>query len=232
MASTTGAQGSHQAPLLDVDVDGALVRLRARYDPELVEEIKRLPGRRYVAQRTEWVVPARREALVALAGLLVERGDRATLSNRAARRLQRHGPGRLGLSEDEFAIHAAPHPRRLERIRALPERRWLAPERCWQLPATRAGALALTALIDDGELVATPAATARLAQLIAPRPPTPDRHDPADETHRASPMPHWRHVTRGPVFAANPQRREWIDGVGWCVRIRVDPSDRRADPRR
>lgn len=83
MTGTTGAQGSHQAPLLDVDVDGALVRLRARYDPGLVEEIKRLPGRRYVAQRTEWVVPARREALVALAGLLVELGDRATLSDLA-----------------------------------------------------------------------------------------------------------------------------------------------------
>ncbi len=69
MTGTAGAQGSHQAPLLDVDVDGALVRLRARYDPELVGEIKRLPGRRYVAQRTEWVMPARREALVALAGL-------------------------------------------------------------------------------------------------------------------------------------------------------------------
>jgi hypothetical protein len=36
--------------------------------------------------------------------------------------------------------------------------------------------------------------------------------------------PHWRHVTRGHIFRANPHRHEWVEGIGWCVRVRVDPE--------
>lgn len=229
MGGVTVPASGRQAPLLDVDVDGALIRLRARYDPALVERLKQLPGRRYVAQDTEWVLPARSEALVALARLLADLDDRATLSDRARRRLERYGPGHVKFCHGEFAIRAAPRPRRLAKIRALPERRWDPERRCWQLPATRAGALALAALLAEGELVATPAAAARVRQVSAARPG--DRHGgDASEAGRASPTPHWRHVTRGPVYAANPQRREWIAGVGWCVRVRVD-SQRTATTR-
>ncbi|MCP9491902.1 MAG: hypothetical protein MSC31_18810 [Solirubrobacteraceae bacterium MAG38_C4-C5] len=210
--------------MLDVDVDGALVRLRARYDPRLVERLKTLPGRRYVPEDKAWVLPARRQALGALARLLLELGDQATLTDRAHRRLRRDGPGRLQLRDGEFEVHAASRPERQRRIRALPERRYLAERSCWRLPVTRAGALALEALIDDGELVATPSATARLEQAASAHSSSAPRSASGHGGERATPTPDWRHVTRGPIFAANPHRREWLDGVGWCVRVRVDPA--------
>ena len=230
MGGASVAASGRQAPLLDVDVDGALITLRARYDPALIKRLKQLPGRRYVAQDTEWVLPARSEALVALARLLADLDDRATLSDRARRRLERYGPGRVEWCDGEFAIRVAPRPRRLAKIRALPERRWDPERRCWELPATRAGALALAELLDEGELVATPAAATRVRQVSAARPAA-DRHDEyTTQAGRASPTPHWRHVTRGPIYAANHQRREWIAGVGWCVRVRVN-SQRTATAR-
>jgi hypothetical protein len=89
-----------QPPLLDVDVDGALVTLRARYDPELVERLKQLPGRRYLPEETAWVLPARREALVALAQMLVDLGDRVELSERARRRLHAKAPAASSCATD------------------------------------------------------------------------------------------------------------------------------------
>jgi hypothetical protein len=231
-ATTTSrrAETRQGEPLLAVDVDGGLVRLRTRYEPQLVERLRRLPGGRFVAERGEWVLPARREGLLALARLVVELGRQAELSDRARRRLERHGPGRIDLRGGEFELSVRPRPDRLERIRALPERRYLPDQRRWLVPPTRAGALALLGLVDDGELVAAPAALARLRQLASNREPGGDRvGDDADESaaSRASPSPHWRHVTRGPIFSANPDRHEWVDGIGWCVRVRVDPERRR-----
>jgi hypothetical protein len=221
---------SQAQPLLAVDVDGGMVRLRTRYEPQLVERLGRLPGRRFVAERGEWVLPARREGLLALARLVVELGGQAELSDRARRRLERHGPGRIDLRGGEFELSVRPRPGRLERIRAVPERRYLPEQRRWLVPPTRAGALALLALVDDGELVAAPAALARLRQLASNREPGGDRvRDDVDESaaSRASPSAHWRHVTRGPIFSANPHRHEWVDAIGWCVRVRVDPERRR-----
>jgi hypothetical protein len=232
VGGTTVSELRPQPPLLDVDVDGALVTLRARYDPELVERLKQLPGRRYLPEETAWVLPARREALVALAQMLVDLGDRVELSERARRRLQRQGPGRLELRDGQFEIHAAPRPQRLERLRALPERRWIAEQRCWRVAATRAGALALSVLVNDGELVATSTAATRLDKLAAAQPATGARVQQEVGAERASPLPHWRHVTRGSIFNANPKRREWVDGVGWCVRVRVHPQPREAEPTR
>jgi len=221
---------SQAQPLLTIDVDGGTVLLRTRYEPQLVERLRRLPGRRFVAERGEWVLPARREGLLALARLVVELGGQAELSDRARRRLERHGPGRIDLRGGEFELSVRPRPDRLERIRAVPERRYLPQQRRWLVPPTRPGALALLGLVDDGELVAAPAALARLRQLASNREPGGDRvGDDADESaaSRASPSPHWRHVTRGPIFSANPHRHEWVDGIGWCVRVRVDPERRR-----
>jgi hypothetical protein len=45
-------------PRLRVDVDGGLVRLRGDYHPELVKQIRSLPGRRFIRERSEWVLPA------------------------------------------------------------------------------------------------------------------------------------------------------------------------------
>jgi hypothetical protein len=221
---------SQAQPLLAVDIDGGLVRLRTRYEAQLVERLRCLPGRRFIAKRGEWVLPARRDGLLALARLIVELDGQAELSDRARRRLERHGPGRIDLHGGEFELSVRPRPGRLERIRALPERRYLPGQRRWLVPPTRAGALALLALVDDGELVAAPAALARLRQLASSRAASGEPvRDEADEAaaSRASPTPHWRHVTRGHIFSANPHRHEWVDGIGWCVRVRVDPERRR-----
>jgi hypothetical protein len=221
-------EAERPARLLEVDIDGGLVRLRTRYDPQLVERLRRLPGRRFVAERSEWVLPARREALVALAQLLAELGGQAELSERARRRLERHGPGRIEVREGEFELSVRPRPHLVERIRAVPERRYWAERRCWRVAPTRAGALALLGLVDDGELVAAPATLGSLRQLAASRAAAvgPEGGPAAAEAraNRASPSPHWRHVTRGPVFRANPHRHEWVEGIGWCVRVRVDPK--------
>jgi hypothetical protein len=77
-----------------------------------------------------------------------------------------------------------------------------------------------------------PAASVRRAlerlAAAASKPPGTPRTEPAGSRWRSSPKAHWRHVTRGAIFDANPRRREWIAGVGWCVRIRVDPRRRRS----
>jgi hypothetical protein len=214
---------------LTIDADGGLLRLQACFDPDLVERLRRLPGRRYIAERAEWVLPARRDGLVAVARLVIELDGQVELSECAQRRLDRYGPGRLELCEGEFELYVAPRPGRLARIRAIPERRYVAERRVWRVPPTRAGALALIALLDNGELVATPAAASLLPRLAAARPvqDAEGRCEPAvgPGEGRASPSPHWRHVTRGPIFRANAH--EWVEGIGWCVRIRVDAERRR-----
>ena len=210
---------------LDVDIDGGLVRLRSRYDPELVRQIKALPGRRYIRARAEWVVPARREALAALAALVDRLGDAARPTQRASRRLERARPGQIEVRAGQFELSFALEPRRLARVRSIPERRFQPERRSWMVPPTRAGAIALLALINEGEFAAEPGLVSRLSRLAAAREPG----DPLNEAaecagRRASPAPHWRHVTRGPIFEANRSRREWVAGIGWCVRVRVDPT--------
>jgi hypothetical protein len=215
-----------------VDVDGGLVRLRADYDPELVALIKELPGRRFHAERGEWTMPARPPALAALCELVERPELEVELSERARRRLQRHGPGRLALDQGELRLTFPYHPRRLERVRAIPERRFDPDTKSWIVPATRAGALALLGLLGDGEFRADPGVRWRLEALAAGREANGER-GVGDEVglSRASPRAHWRHVTRGPIFEANEDRHEWVEGVGWCVRVRVDPMRRRAAER-
>jgi len=215
------------SPWLEVDAEAGLARLRVeRYDEGLIEQIRALPERRFIRERREWVLPARRAALAQVAELVESLGERAQVSRRARRRLDRSRPARVEQHEDAFELTFVPEPRTLERVRALPERRYLRDRRCWTVPATRAGALALLALLEDGEFTATDAVAARLARIADPR--TEPNMAVAGEDRdqaaaRASPMPHWRHHTRGPIYRANPQRREWIAGIGWCVRVRVGP---------
>lgn len=210
---------------LDVDVEGGLVRIRARYDPELVKQIKALPGRRFIRDRAEWVLPARRETLAALAALVERLGDDVRPTERARRRLERVRPGRIESHAGQFELSFPFEPRRLARVRSIPERRFQVERRSWTVAPTRAGALALLALLEDGEFAAEPAVASRLARLAAGREPGDSRGDgQRSAERRSSPAPHWRHVTRGPIFEANSQRREWVEGIGWCVRVRVDPA--------
>jgi hypothetical protein len=224
----TEAPGRGARPRLTVDVDGGLVRLSGDYDPRLVALIRRLPERRYLAERAEWTMPARRPALAALCELIERPELEVTLSGRARRRLERHGPGRLALEDGQLGLSFAFDPRRLERVRAIPERRFDPDSKCWIVPATRAGALALLTLLDDGEFRTDGAVRRRLEALAAGRQ-ADSQPGPGDDSgpSRKSPMRHWRHVTRGPIFDANWRRREWVVGIGWCVRIRVDPARRR-----
>jgi hypothetical protein len=215
---------------LAIDVDGGLVRLHARYDPELVAQLRTLPGRRFIRARSEWVLPAKREALAQLASLVERLGDAARPTERARRRLERARPGRIDSREGDFELRFPYDARLLERVRSIPERSYRRDRRRWTVPPTRAGALALLALLDHGEFTAKPEVTARLRRLAA-------AHESVDSTaagiasdrRRAAPAPHWRHVTCGPIFNANPHRHEWLEGIGWCVRVRVDPERRRGD---
>lgn len=214
---------------IKVRIEGGLVRLRCeRYDRELVDEIRSLPQRRFIRERREWVLPARRDNLAALAGLFERLGDRVQIDARDRRRVDRARRGRIDEHDGHFEVRITPRRKLLAAVRALPDRRYLPDRRCWQVPPTRAGALALLALIESGEFEASSEAVAgRLTALAQPRPRRALSWDgePAEETAtRVSPVAHWRHVTRGPIFRANPGRRQWIAGVGWCVRIRVDPG--------
>jgi hypothetical protein len=220
-------------PRLHVDVDGGLVRLRVDYHPELVKQIRALPGRRFIREPGEWVLPARRKGLADVAALVDRLGDDALLSARARRRLVRVRPGRIESRDGQFELCFAFNPRRLARVRSIPERRYQPERRSWTVAPTRAGALALLALLEDGEFTAQPDLAARLARLAAERAPSWSGSEGAsgdravNGEQRSSPAPHWRHVTRGPIFDANPQRREWVEGIGWCVRVRVDPTRQR-----
>ena len=217
-----------ERPRLRVDVDGGLVRLRADYQPELVERIRTLPARRYLRDRAEWTVPATREALAALSELVAAADIDASLSSAARERLARLGPGSIELADREFRLTFGYNRRRLERVREIPERRFDPETKTWTVPATRAGALALIALLGDREFRADPSVRARLESVAAARPSGADAAGRGGRGgRRRSPREHWRHVTRGPVFAANPERHEWIEGIGWCVRVRVDPTARR-----
>jgi hypothetical protein len=227
---------SHR-PRLHVDVDGGLVRLRGDYDPELVEQIRALPGRSFIRERSEWVLPARREALAHVAALVDRLGDDAGLSERARRRLKHVRPGRIESRDGQFELSFEFNPRRLVRVRSIPERRYQPERHSWTVAPTRAGALALLALLEEGEFTADPEVAARLARRASERSPDSlsqgdaERDGAASVKQRSSPSPHWRHVTHGPIFDANPHRHEWVEGIGWCVRVRVDPVRRRAGAR-
>ncbi|MDQ3770221.1 MAG: hypothetical protein M3370_12205, partial [Actinomycetota bacterium] len=83
LKSTAASPGEREPPSvaarLEVDIDGGLVRLRADYDPALVEALRGLPERRYLRERAEWVLPARRVALARLSELVERLGERARL---------------------------------------------------------------------------------------------------------------------------------------------------------
>lgn len=218
-----------EEPLISIDVDGALVRLRVeRYRAELVGRIRELPGRRFVRERGEWAVPARRRALSDIATLVEDLGAGARVTAEARRRLDRVCPGRVDYRGGAFILTFPPRPSLLERVRTLPERRYVRDARCWTVSPNRAAALALLALLEEGNFAASAPVRARLRRLATARAvaeiSVAQKGEERVRALRAPARAHWRHVTRGPIFEANAEQREYVAGIGWCVRVRVDPA--------
>ena len=225
---------------LQIDAIGGLIRLAcAPYDKTVVDSIKALPERRYRRDSQDWSVPARREYLRSICGVIAEleeRGIDVDLTEHAAARLSRLDVGRGVLRDNAIEIAGPYSERRLPALRALPERRFDAERKIWMIPLTRAGALAILALADgDDELVITQRARRASERSAAATPPPQGGARHADEAHgptRRSPIAHWRHYTAGPVFDNPAHDRIDVPGIGWCVRIRVNPRNGRAHSRR
>ena len=221
------AAGSAPVQDVHIDAEGGLVRISIPYDPTLIARIKVLTGRRFIRERGEWAVPATPEGLRQVDDLAKDLDGRVRLSDRAARRLERARVPHVRAADGGFELTFPYRPALVERVRALPERRYDPRGRRWTISATRAGALALLELLAEGDFTAGERTRERLARLAAESA-RGSQEAPASRapgTARSSPIPHWRHVTRGAVFEGNPQRREWVEGIGWCVRIRVDPAE-------
>ena len=157
---------------------------------------------------------------------LEERGNDVDITEPAAARLSRLDVGRGVLRRGAIEIAGPYSERRLPALRALPERRFDAERRIWTVPLTRAGALAILALADEtDELVITQRARHALQRSATASPPRKRvaRDPTALEVTRRSPVPHWRHYTAGAVFDNPIRPRVNIPGIGWCVRIRVNP---------
>jgi hypothetical protein len=220
-----------------IDADKGLLQLAAEpYDEAIVDWIRSLPQRRYRRDSHAWCVPARREYLLALHGVIAEleeRGIAVETSEKAAARLARIDVGRAVLHGRAIEIAGPYSDRRLPALRALPERRFDAGRKLWTIPLTRAGALAILTLADSDELVVTQRARRALQRAATASPPADAVARDADASRepmtRRSPVAHWRHHTAGPVFDNPARQRVNVPGIGWCVRIRVDPRRRQGD---
>lgn len=221
-----------------IDADKGLLQLAAEpYDEASVDWIRSLPQRRYRRESHDWCVPARREHLRTVCCLIAELEERAItveISVAAGARLAGADVGRAVLRGSAIEIMGPYSERRLPALRALPERRFDADRKLWTIPLTRAGALAILALADEtDELVVTQRARRALQRAATASPPTKrvarDTVATVEPTTRRSPVPHWRHYTAGAVFDNPARPRVNVPGIGWCVRIRVDPRSWNGD---
>jgi hypothetical protein len=167
---------------------------------------------------------------------LEECGTAVEISETADARLARMDIGRATLRDGAIEIAGPYSERRLPALRALPERRFDAERRIWTVPLTRAGALAILTLADNtDELVITQRARRVLQRTATASPPAEsgarDEHASAETKTRRSPVAHWRHHTTGAVFANPARERIKVPGIGWCVRIRVNPRHGHGDMR-
>ena len=218
---------------LVIDANKGLLQLAAApYDETIIHLIRTVPQRRYRRQTHDWCIPARREHLLTVCSVIAEleeRGIAVEISEAAAARLARVDTGRAILRGSAIEIAGSYSERRLPALRALPERRFDTERKLWTIPLTRAGALAILALADDtDELVMTHRARRALHRAATPSPPAKRNARDADAsvepTTRRSPVAHWRHHTSGAVFDNPGRPRINVPGIGWCVRIRVDPN--------
>lgn len=217
---------------LHLDVNRGLVLMAAvPYDETIVDWVRTLPERRYRHATQDWTVPARREHLRAICGLISELDERdieVEISEAAGARLARVDVGRAVLREGVIEIAGPYSPRRLPALRALPERRFDAELKAWTVPLTRAGALAILALADGtDELVITQRAR-RALERSSTATPAAQREARAPDARpaptRRSPVAHWRHYTAGAVFDNPARERMYVPGIGICVRVRVNPG--------
>ena len=192
---------------LRVDAIGGLIRLAcAPYDETIVDWIRTLPKRHYRRDSQDWSVPARREHLRNVCGVIAEleeRGIDVDITEPAAARFSRLDVGRGVLRGGAIEIAGPYSERRLPALRALPERRFDAERKIWTVPLTRAGALAILALADDtDELVITQRARRALQRSAAASPST-DRAARADAASPAARTP----TIAGRALAALHRRR-------------------------
>jgi hypothetical protein len=215
-----------------VDANEGLLQLAAvPYDETIIDWIRTLPQRHYRPETQDWITPARREHLQMVCRLIAEleeRGIAVEISETADARLTRVDIGRATLRCGAIEIAGSYSERRLPALRALPERRFDAERKLWTVPLTRAGALAILALADDtDELVMTQRAGRALQRAARASPPAKrnnrSANAPVEPPTRRSPVAHWRHYAAGPVFENPARPRLYVQGIGWCVRIRVDP---------
>jgi hypothetical protein len=224
---------------LSVDAHRGLVLLAAvPYDDAIIDWVRALPERHYRPHVHAWCVPARREQLrhlSTLIGELEERDIGVDISKSATARLVRADVGRAILRDKAIDITAPYNPRLVRALRALPERRFHPTRRTWTVPLTRAGSLAILDLIDHtNELVATRRARLALQRSATRTSSTPRANREPDPTAigptRRSPIAHWRHYTRGPIFENPARERMHVPGIGLCVRVRVNPAPSRQSP--
>lgn len=223
---------------LRIDAIGGLIRLAcAPYDETIVDWIRTLPKRHYRRDSQDWSVPARREHLRNVCSVIAEleeRGIDVDITEPAAARLAHVDVGRAMLRDRAIEIAGPYSERRLPGLRALPERRFDAQRKVWQVPLTRAGATAILAIVDGSDdLVITQRAGRALERsasaTVTARRGAVDTDAPPEPTRR-SPIAHWRHFTSGPVFDNPARPRLDVPGIGVCVRIRADPGRPRQRP--
>lgn len=217
-----------------IDANKGLLQLASEpYDETIVQWIRTVPQRHYRRQSHDWCIPARREHLLTVCSVIAEleeRGIAVEISEAAAARLTRVETGRATLRGGAVEIAGPYSERRLPALRALPERRFDAERKLWTVPLTRAGALAILALADDtDELVMTQRARRALERAATASSPAKRNARDADAASvepatRRSPVAHWRHYTAGAVFDNPARPRINVPGIGWCVRIRVNPN--------
>lgn len=118
-----------------IDANEGLLQLAAvPYDETIIDWIRTLPQRHYRPETQDWSIPARREHLRAVCGVIAELEERAIavdISETARARLTRADVGRAILRGDNIEIAGPYSERRLPALRALPERRFDAERTIW-----------------------------------------------------------------------------------------------------
>lgn len=217
-------------PQLTLAFADGLVEIRSDYHELVVDGMRSLPGAHYDADDRVWRLRAAREALTAVAVWLREAGDTINVrcDREARRRLDNCSPAWVTACREGIIVAGPYNAPRVRLLRAVPEAVYEPRRQRWVVAVTRASAAALLHAIDvGGWRFEADARTRRLLELVregAPYEPLRLDRGPAEPGRRRSPVPHWRHYLRGAVFEANRDRREFVDGIGWCVRVRVDPT--------
>lgn len=216
-------------PSVTLAFSDGLLDIRCDYDELLVDGLRSLPGARYEPQDRTWRLRAGRENLTAVATWLHELGDTVcvTCDAEARRRVESCTPAWVTARQDGVVVSGPYNAVRVRLLREVPEAVYEPLKRRWMVPVTRAGAAALLGALDSGGWrFEADEPTRHLLERVREGAP----YDPLKDTasgeaeQRRSPIPHWRHYVRGPIFEANHDRREFVEGIGWCVRVRVDPA--------